>query len=142
MELREASATELDDWVALRQALWPDHVSTELRAEAEHILSATNAICFLAFDSDNGVVGFIEGALYQGANGHYGHVEGWYVDPEFRRRGLGRRLVSQLEQWCLHRNIRTLTSDTDPRFPLSPKNHVGAGFRVLGEMTIFIKNLK
>lgn len=142
MEIREATAADIENWVALRHALWPHHDPEKLRSEADRVLTSPDEICMLTFDSRARAVGFIEGAIYQGGDDPYGHVEGWYVDPGFRRKGLGRKLVGQLEHWCLHRSIRTLTSDTDPGFPLSPEGHAGTGFRVLRKLTIFIKDLE
>jgi aminoglycoside 6'-N-acetyltransferase I len=142
MTIHEATEADLEAWVTLRHALWPHHERTELIIEAEQILGSPNDVCMLAFDPVNRAIGLIECTIYQGTPGPYGHVEGWYVEPEFRGQGLGRKLVGQMEQWCLHRCIRTLTSDTDPGFPLSPAGHARAGFRVLRELTIFIKDLE
>ncbi len=142
MNIREVTADDMQAWVGLRHALWPHHPPEELRPEADRILVSPNEVCLLAFSPKDHPIGFIEGAIYQGCRDPYAHVEGWYVAPEQRHQGLGRKLVGELEQWCLHRSIRVLTSDTDPGFPLSPGAHARSGFRRLAEMTLFIKELK
>lgn len=62
--------------------------------------------------------------------------------PEYRGRGLGRELIGGIEQWCLHRAIGMLTSDTAPDYPLSPAAHERAGFKKIHEFTIFRKILQ
>jgi GNAT superfamily N-acetyltransferase len=71
-------------------------------------------------DPEAGAVGFVEAAVHMGPKGPYGHVEGWYVMPELRGRGHGWALIHHVENWCLHRAICLLTSDTDPAYALSP----------------------
>jgi aminoglycoside 6'-N-acetyltransferase I len=140
MEIRPAQREDLQPWVALRHALWPDDDLPFLRAEAEKILASHNEVCFLGFEQ-SAAVGFVEGQIYQGAEGPYAHVEGWYVQPASRRHGYGSQLIGRLEQWCLHRAIRILTSDTTPRYPLSPSAHQASGFRIIKQFTIFMKDL-
>ena len=79
--------------------------------------------------------------MHIGSSGRYAHLEGWYVVPEHRRRGVGSELIERIEPWCLHRAIARLTSDTTAEYPLSPAAHAHAGFHVLTEMTIFVKEL-
>jgi aminoglycoside 6'-N-acetyltransferase I len=141
-KIRKAQEGDLQAWVALRRALWPGHAEDALLEEARAILASPDEVCFLLVGPEARAVGFAEAAVHIGPKGPYGHVEGWYVMPEFRGRGHGRALVQRVENWCLHRAICLLTSDTDPAYPLSPDAHARAGFRKLLELTIFIKELE
>jgi aminoglycoside 6'-N-acetyltransferase I len=142
MNTHEASLQQIEAWTDLGHALWPDHDRSEIRAEAKRILESTDQTCFLAGDAEGEVVGFIECAIHRGAEGPYVHIEGWYVKPEYRRQGIGRELMSEVEQWSLHRSIRILTSDTESKYPLSPAAHARSGFRPLHQLTIFIRELE
>ena len=140
MEIRRAQRNDLEPWVELRLALWPDEDLAHLRREAEEILKSDDQVCFIAFEQML-ATGFVEAQVHRGANGPYAHVEGWYVVPAARRRGCGGQLIGRVEQWCLHRAIRILTSDTTPSYPDSPSAHRAAGFRVIHQFTIFAKDL-
>jgi aminoglycoside 6'-N-acetyltransferase I len=142
MEIQQARSDDLEAWVALRHALWPTYQLEDLRAEAHGILASDDEVCFLAIEDDERIVGFVEGAVHPGPGGPYGHVEGWFLVPEFRQRGHGRRLVGELEHWCLHRAIYLLTSDTTSSYPISPAAHAGCGLRQIHEFKIFLKQLR
>ena len=142
MEIRELQRDDVDAWVGLRGALWPDARPDALLADADRILSSPDEICFLLIHPSRGAVGFIEGAVHRHRETPYTHVEAWYVDPDFRRQGHGAALMDRLENWCLHRTICHLTSDTEARYPISPRAHTSCGFRVLAQQTIFIKELQ
>lgn len=142
MMTRPANREDLEAWVRLRHALWPNQKLDDLRVDAENILASDDDVCFLLVSGANSVVGFSEGAVHQGPQGMYGHVEGWYVAPESRHQGYGNLLISGIEQWCLHRAIFILTSDTTSAYPLSPRAHAGCGFREIYEFKIFLKDLR
>ncbi len=138
MGVRQADRGDLDAWVDMRIALWPSERREVLLEEAEAILSSPDEVCFM-LEVGTDKAGFIEGAVRQGPSARYGHVEGWYVAPEYRRLGHGRELMGRLEQWCLHREICRMTSDTGRAYPISPKAHAGCGFVKAGSMDIFVK---
>ena len=142
MRIREAGQTDLDAWAALRHALWPECAEATAREEAEAILRSADEICFLLVDGAGRAAGFVEGAVHVGPEGPYAHVEGWYVDPDRRGQGHGQELIGRLEQWCLHRAIYRLTSDTTKDYPSSPEAHARAGFRIIHRFTIFLKELR
>jgi aminoglycoside 6'-N-acetyltransferase I len=142
METRELQRDDVEAWVTLRRTLWPHADPDSLLADADQVLSSPDEICFLLIHPSLGAVGFIEGAVHPGPETPYAHVEAWYVAPEFRRQGYGRKLLDRLENWCLHRTICYLTSDTGPDYPISPRAHASCGFRVLTQQTIFIKELQ
>jgi aminoglycoside 6'-N-acetyltransferase I len=142
VKIRQAEEADLEAWAALRRALWPRYAEDALLDGARAILASPNEVCFLLVGPESRAVGFVEAAVHTGPDGPYVHVEGWYVAPEFRGRGHGRALIQRVENWCLHRAICLLMSDTDPAYPLSPDAHARAGFRKLHDLTIFIKELQ
>jgi len=141
MKIRKALHDDLNAWVALRHSLWPNHGVDELKRGARQILESDTEECFLAIDASDKVAGFIEGAVHPSPAGPYCHVEGWYVLPECRRQGYGKKLMGELELWSLHQAIVMLTSDTDPAYSISPVAHEGCGFRQIHELKIFLKEL-
>ena len=141
MEVRELTRDDFDAWAAMRHELWPHCAPEGSRGDLEQILSSPDEVCFLLVDGDGRPVGLIEGAVHPGPETPHAHVEAWYVAPDLRRKGYGRDLLDRFENWCLHRGICRMTSDTNEKYPISPHAHEGCGFRVLMRQTIFIREL-
>lgn len=140
MNIRRAEEIDLKTWISLRQKLWPYHSLEELEADSRRILAESNQICFLLMEESVGASGFIEAAIYTCEFQVYCHVEGWYVEPQFRREGFGRELLKEVEHWALHKAIPILTSDTNDKYPASPAAHIRAGFRELQPIRVFVKS--
>lgn len=146
MRIKPLTEDHFDRWLPLRQALWPKESLEQLRDDARRTLADPNQVGFLAFlpEEKGRAIGFIEAGLYRdGESGSpRAHIEAWYVDPDFRQRGIGQGLLGHVEQWALHRSIALLTSDTNAEYPVSPDAHAGAGFEKLAELQIFVKRLR
>src|SRR5262249_16373176 len=103
------------DWLALRSALWPT------ASEAEHLSGMADAIARghylrLAVSTHGSVLGFVEaskrGAYVNGTStSPVGFLEGLYVVPGARRRGVARALVESVVQWSLGEGCIELASD-------------------------------
>jgi len=141
MTICQATENDIPSWTRLKHSLWPHHPFEEHEKDARRTLSEPNEACFLLFEQSIGAVGFIECRVYPAQPESYCHIEGWYVEPQFRRLGWGRELVEAVELWSLHQAIPRLTSDTTPKYPISPAAHVKAGFKTLAQLTIFCKEL-
>jgi aminoglycoside 6'-N-acetyltransferase I len=143
MQIVALTDRDFDAWISLRQALWPRESSPHLEEDARRTLVDPNQAGFLAFSEKGQPIGFIEAAVYRDTekNSPRAHIEAWYVTPDRRRQGIGAALLAHVEQWCLHRTIALLTSDTNAEYPLSPAAHEGSGFRPLAELRIFVKEL-
>jgi aminoglycoside 6'-N-acetyltransferase I len=55
-------------------------------------------------------------------------LEGWYVDADVRRRGVGRALVAAAEAWARERGCREFASDAHLDNPESRAAHRALGF--------------
>ncbi|MEL7483903.1 MAG: GNAT family N-acetyltransferase [Planctomycetota bacterium] len=142
MLVRPVQPTDIGTWVELRIALWPD-AADDARGEALSYLQ-TGAIegrahgCFLAESSDGAAVGFAEVSECGNARCH---LEGWYVVPAVRRRGVGRALIKACEQWAAARGASRFTSDTNDDYPDSPAAHAACGFEASADRRWFERRL-
>jgi aminoglycoside 6'-N-acetyltransferase I len=70
-----------------------------------------------------------------------GYLEGWFVDPDWRRQGVGGRLVQAAEQWALAQGCTEMASDTNGGYPNSPAAHASLGYEEVGRDIFFRKVL-
>ena len=80
-----------------------------------------------------GLCGFLEASLRSRADGcdstPVGYIEGWYVDRDIRRNGVGRALVSAVEAWARSRGCRQMASDAELWNQVSHQAHEALGYR-------------
>jgi aminoglycoside 6'-N-acetyltransferase I len=102
----------------MRDGLWP-HASAEHADEIEAALGAPDdaAAVFVAARPDGGLRGLLELRLRDFAEGCTGspvaYVEGWWVDADARRGGVGAALMRAAEEWARARGLGELASDCD-----------------------------
>jgi aminoglycoside 6'-N-acetyltransferase I len=68
-------------------------------------------------------------------------VEGWYVNGEFRGRGVGRDLMRAAEDWARAQGCREMASDTWIDNEVSQRAHEALGFEVVDRCVNYRKNL-
>jgi aminoglycoside 6'-N-acetyltransferase I len=94
---------------------------------------------------DGVLAGFVEMNLRTEAPGcrpgDIAYLEGWYVRPEHRRKGIGRALVEAGAEWGRARGSTEFASDTDQDYPLSPAAHAALGFEVVDRKIFFRRDL-
>jgi aminoglycoside 6'-N-acetyltransferase I len=69
-------------------------------------------------------------------------LEGLWVDPKFRHRGVGRQLVRAVEAWARRKGFRELGSDAYLSNALSHRAHRAYGFRETERVIYFRKILR
>lgn len=148
MNVRPVRKDEAEKWATLRSRLWPAADAQELASEAVLFLDGGNiptiAAVFLAED-DATPLGFLELALRSFSDGcdsmPVPHVEGWYVEPFARGRGVGRALMQAAEDWARANGFVELASDTEPWNDVSLAAHARFGFEVVERLVKFRKVL-
>jgi aminoglycoside 6'-N-acetyltransferase I len=145
VEIRPLRPDEHDAWLRLREGLWPDAPREELARERAELLADAGRNGVLVAASPGGLVGFVEVSIRDWAEGcgtrPVGYIEGWYVAPEHRRAGLGRRLVQAAEGWARVRGCTEMGSDADLSNGLSHAAHRALGYGEVARLVLFSKKL-
>jgi aminoglycoside 6'-N-acetyltransferase I len=148
VRIRPVSPPDRAAWVAMRVALWPNGSAAEHDAEAERFLrgeSRNPLAVFVAEDVHHGLIGFAEVSIRSYAEDcvtdRVGFLEGWFVDGNLRRRGIGRALVEAAERWARSQGCTEFASDTVADNHESALAHRALGFADAGLIRCFRKDL-
>jgi aminoglycoside 6'-N-acetyltransferase I len=152
LPVRPALTSDLPALTELSASLWPGEPRRDLEAFAAAILagrphSTLPLVLFVAEDAAGHVVGFIEVGLRSHADGcdgrrPVGFIEGWYVSPDHRGRGVGRVLMASAEAWASAQGCTEMASDTWLDNEGSQRAHRALGFEVVDRCVNFRKTIR
>ena len=132
----------------MRRDLWPEGSAAEHGAEIDAFFAGRlqNPLAALvAIDGSGEAVGFAELSIRSYAEDcvtdHVAYLEGWYVAPHARGRGVGRALVEAAEQWGLARGCTEFASDALLDNEASAAAHRALGFEETVRIRCFKKQL-
>ncbi|MBI1187700.1 MAG: GNAT family N-acetyltransferase [Alphaproteobacteria bacterium] len=131
----------------MRAALWPEEHAGDLREECDAYFDGVgwNDSVFIALDDAGAAVGMIELSLRDYAEGcttsPVPFVEGWFVAPEARRRGVGAALMAAVEAWARAAGHAEIASDTQLWNEASQLAHGRLGFEEVERIVCFRKAL-
>jgi aminoglycoside 6'-N-acetyltransferase I len=141
----KAGSRHLASWLALRRRLWPHLSAQENAVETGQLLRRGNYAAWIWVDEDGRAAGFAEAGLRDYAEGcetsPVGYLEGWYVLPERRGLGIGRKLVEAAENWARERGMREMASDAELDNLDSQRAHARLGYSETGRVVSFRKPL-
>jgi aminoglycoside 6'-N-acetyltransferase I len=144
--VREMDTKDRAAWAKVRIALWPDD-TPQAHAEAiDELLTSDENWGFIAETPDGEIAGFAEVAIRKYANGcdtrPVAFLEGIWVKPELRRRGIGASLIGHAERFLFSQGFRELGSDTHIDNRASQDAHLAWGFSETERVVYFRKILK
>jgi aminoglycoside 6'-N-acetyltransferase I len=144
MTIRPVEARDVAAWRRMRSRLWPDIDPADDAAETEAILGDARWAAIVAEEGGE-LVGFIEAHLRDYAEGcvssPVGFIEGWYIEPAFRLRGVGRRLVAAAEDWARSQGCTEMASDAELDRHDSHRAHEALGYAEVERLVCFRKAL-
>jgi len=133
VNVRPVRPEDREEWLRRRTALWPHCArETHLADMAESLGDASRWAVFVAEKDAGGLAGFVEISLQEHAAGcdtsPVGYVEGWYVDADQRRAGVGSQLLAAAERWAVAHGCREMASDCDVSNGVSLAAHLALGY--------------
>lgn len=144
--VRPAETRDADGWFALRDALWPgSHEDHAIEIEVYFADPPEDASCLVA-EAAGRLVGFAEVGLRSYAehctSSPVGFLEGIYVSPEQRARGIGRALVGAGEAWARARGCTEMASDRELSNMPSGRFHESVGYEETARIVCYRKSLR
>lgn len=136
----------LEDLTSMGLDLWPENDYELLKASFEKDSLNAHHKIFLCVIDDL-AIGFIHAALrfdyVEGAESSpVGYIEGIYVLPEFRKKGISKALAQHAERWALQNGCVQMGSDIEDDNQVSYAFHIGVGFKEANRVICFIKNIE
>src|SRR5438309_9328522 len=118
MVIRPLEPHEHSEWLRLRRALWPDcSEAMHAREMEEYAKSEGGRSVFVLAREDGRLGGFAEVSIRDRVDGsmsaRVAYLEGWFVEPDFRGKGHGRKLVAAAERWATARGLTEIASDVE-----------------------------
>ena len=147
MEVRQLRDPTDADWLEMRGRLWDRADRVEHVAHLKRVVAEPSRFAaFLAVSSQGQGVGFAEVSVRTDyVNGckssPVAFLEGIYVRPEFRRRGVARLLCQVAHRWGRDKGCTELASDALIDNTVSHSMHRGLGFEETERVVYFKKSL-
>jgi len=146
VRISPAAPADAAVWRRMRHALWPAEAGEHDGDIAGFFAGTVSrpAAVLLAWDGER-AVGFVELSIREYAEGCYSgrvaFLEGWYVEPDARGRGVGAALVRATEEWGRAQGCTELGSDTQLENTASAGAHRALGFEEVERIVCFRKDL-
>ncbi|HEY0459554.1 MAG TPA: aminoglycoside 6'-N-acetyltransferase [Pyrinomonadaceae bacterium] len=143
--VRPIQEHDLPDWYRLRRMLWDELSEEEHRDEMFDIYEHTDSQLVLVAEKDGKLVGFLEASIRPFVEDchtdNVGYLEGWFVEPGFRRYGIGRDLVKNAERWARKKGCTEMASDAEVGNDLSLEAHLKLGYEETSRLVHLRKDL-
>ena len=145
MLIRRITEADREDWLRLRDALWPgSRREHDLETRAYFETPSGTPIVFVA-EIDNRIVGVLELEYRKYAPGCASSpvpfIEGWYVEPSYRVRGVGRALVAAAEAYARTEGFAEMASDADVANAGGIAAHRAVGYAEVERVVCFRRSL-
>jgi aminoglycoside 6'-N-acetyltransferase I len=144
--VRPVQEDDFAQWLRLRKLLWDESTDEEHRAEMIDIIEHTETQLVLVAETENKkLIGFLEASIRPFVEDcytdHVGYLEGWFVEKEFRKYGIGRFLVKTAEDWARSKGCEEMASDSEIGNEISLNAHLGLGYKVTSRLIHLRKDL-
>ena len=149
IQIRSARLRDCERLALMFHALWPrgsvEEHGKEVRSLVDGTAKLTMPIAVLVAETESaGVIGFVEVDLRSHADGcdpaqPVGYLEGWYVVKEYRRSGVGAKLIKAAEQWAREFGCVEMGSDAVIENDVSQRAHAALGYEVVDRCVHFRK---
>ncbi|MDT8368655.1 MAG: GNAT family N-acetyltransferase [Longimicrobiales bacterium] len=142
---RRVKASDLDELVRMRRALWSDSTRAEAEEALQKHLRGDLFILVAERDGYAGLAAFAEAGIRTHAEGcaasPVAYLEGIWVDEDARRVGIAQALVEEVVAWAHRRGLRELASDSEVGNHGARSFHEALGFEDAGTIVAWRRTL-
>ncbi|MGI6131658.1 MAG: aminoglycoside 6'-N-acetyltransferase [Bacillota bacterium] len=130
----------------LAMLLWPDNEIDDLEEEMTNYIVSDSGAVFV-YLTENIPVGFAQCSLrndyVEGTESSpVGYLEGVFVKDEYCKKGIGKELVIQCEEWAKGKGCSEFASDCELSNAESLEFHLRLGFEEVNRIICFRKDLR
>lgn len=145
MTIRRIAQADRLDWVRMRDALWPGSLTDHEAETHDYFARELNLPVVFVAEIEERLVGFLELDFRKYAPGcgssPVPFIEGWYVEPDLRRRGIGTALVEAAEAHARAAGHSDIASDTEIQNETSIAAHRALQFEEVERVVFFRRSL-
>src|SRR5690606_18801846 len=133
MIIRPRIATDDPEWLRMRRELWPDGTAADHLQDMANWMARADTVVLVAVRRGGiHLGGFAEVGTRPYADGckssPVAYLEGWYVDADLRRQGVGVELILAAEAWARSKGLTEFASDALLENTTSHRAHEAVGF--------------
>ena len=145
MTIREGVEQDRSEWVRLRDALWPGSLWDHDEETRKYFAHRSTAMIVFVAELAGRIVGFLELDFRPYApdcrSSPVPFIEGWYVEPAWQRRGIGRALVAAAEVKALDMGYTEIASDAEQGNADGIAAHRALGYEEVERVVCFRRSL-
>lgn len=144
--VRELDGNDLSEWLRLRLLLWDESSEDDHKSEMVDIIDHRETQFVAVAKTDTGkLCGFLEASIRSHVEDceteNVGYLEGWFVEEDYRRHGVGRELVRLAERWAKSRGCTEMASDAEINNSVSIVAHNKLGYAETSRLVHLKKEL-
>lgn len=144
--IRPLTENDLSEWLRLRLLLWDELDENDHKGEMVDIIENSDSQFVVVADLGSGrLAGFLEASIRSHVEDceteNVGYLEGWFVEEEYRRSGIGSSLVAYAEGWARHKGCSEMASDAEVDNEVSQRAHAHLGYTETSRLVHLKKEL-
>jgi aminoglycoside 6'-N-acetyltransferase I len=144
-EIIVAGKEEVNDLINLAMKVYTGSTYDGLQEELNEML-LTDKHRFLLYVLNGNPIAFMHLSIrvdyVQGSESSpTGYLEGVYVAPDYRKKGISTALFIEGKKWLLEKGCKQIGSDMEEGNQNSYSFHMGVGFKEAGRLVTFIQDL-
>lgn len=149
MTIRPVRRADREEWRRMRSQLYanldPHEIDDWFEVADRGGTHLVGVAVLVADRGDGSLCGFVEIGSRTYAEGcestPVAFLEGWYVDADVRRTGIGSALIRAAEAWAVAHGYSELASDTELDNDVSLRAHLALGYEEVERQICFRKRL-
>jgi aminoglycoside 6'-N-acetyltransferase I len=141
---RRVTQDDKAEWFRMRKGIWPDAPDESMRFDMDKLLADGDYLVIFACDGDK-PIGLTEAQIRDYGEGcetnPVGYLEGWFVQEEYRGRGIVGIMTQAAENWIREKGCTEVASDTWLDNEPSIRAHIKMGYHEVERLIHYVKKL-